>query len=133
METGRHARTRWISGGVLSVAVALAVSGSPPAGAETPGARGTGQAAQRYLAHAGCALPTFSRPLVATGLSDLSCPITSLCMAAGVTGIVPGLVSQHLATEIWNGRSWQGLASGAGARILMRHAMDDGTGGGDEH
>src|SRR5579859_2395395 len=72
------------------------------------GTAGTGSGA-RHLVQAGGARRAFSQPPVATELSGVSCRGTSLCMAVGVTGII----RENMATEIWNGRSWHGLATPA--------------------
>jgi len=87
---------------------------APAAGSAGSGnSASTANGARRQLVAAGSALPAFSRPPVATELSGVSCRSTSLCMAVGITGIIPGLVHLHMATEIWNGRSWHGLATPA--------------------
>jgi hypothetical protein len=108
---------RWIAGGALSVAVTLTAAGSPAAGAAASSAHGTGQAAPQHLALAASALAAVSRPPVATGLSGVSCRNPSLCVAVGITGIF-GQQTTHLATEIWNGRAWHGLATPAPAHAL---------------
>jgi len=89
-------------------ALLAALSAAAPA----TGSAGTGNGARRYPLQADGAMPALSRPPVATGLAGVSCRTTSLCMAVGVTGLrVRG--SQPLATEIWDGRSWHGLATPA--------------------
>jgi len=113
---------RWIAGGALSVAVALTVAGSPAAGAAAPGSGRTGQVALRSLVLERTALAAFSRPPVATALAGVSCRNLSLCMAVGVTGIF-GQQPTHLATEIWDGRSWHGLATPAPAHALGLSAV----------
>ena len=100
---------RWITGGALLPAIALTVAGSPAvAAAPSPG--GNDQAASRSMALDGSARPAFNRPPVATALADVSCRSVSLCLAVGLTGIFREQPAR-LATDIWNGRSWHGLAT----------------------
>ena len=108
------------TGGSLAVLAAGALAfwpaGSPSSAAASPSLRGTEQAAQRTVAAAGSVLQPFSRPPVATGLSGVSCPSTSLCMAVGIS-------LAHLATDIWNGRAWHGLVTPAPAHALGLYAV----------
>jgi hypothetical protein len=107
---------RWIAGGAFPVAVALAAAGSPAVSAAASSAHGTGQATAQHVAPAGSAVPVFSRPPVATALAGVSCRSPSLCMAVGVS-------LGHLATDIWNGMSWHGLATPAPAHALGLSAV----------
>ncbi len=84
------------------------------AAAPAAGSAGIGNGARQHPLQAGGALAALSRPPVATGLSSVSCPTTSLCMAVGITGHRIRR-SLPLATDIWDGKSWHGLATPAPA------------------
>src|SRR5215831_1215220 len=118
---------RWIAGGAFAVAVALTVAGSPAAGAAALRPGRTGQVALRSAPLRGTARLSFGRPPVATGLAGVSCRGPSLCMAVGITGIF-GQQPTHLASEIWNGRSWHGLVTPAPAHALGLYALSCASG-----
>src|SRR5215470_9085058 len=61
----------------------------------------------------------FSRPPVATGLSGVSCRGLSMCMAVGALG--------SPVTEIWDGRSWHGLATPFPHPAFVRTLAFDGV------